>query len=56
MRGMTSQLYVAVGCLFMLAMLAPLLIKLFVAVVPLLLIAGLVVVVVRLVWFYTSRY
>ena len=56
MRGMTSQLYVAVACLFMLAILAPLLIQLFVTVVPLLLIAGLVVVVVRLVWFYTSRY
>jgi len=53
---MTSQLYVAVGCLFMLALLAPLLIQLFVTVVPLLLIAGLVVVVVRVVWFYTQRY
>ena len=56
MRGMTSQLYVAVGCMFLVALLAPLLVQLFVTVVPLLLIAGLVVVVVRLVWFYTSRY
>ena len=56
MRGMTSQLYVGVACLFMLAMLAPLLIQLFVVMVPVLLIGGLVMVVVRLVWFYTSRY
>jgi hypothetical protein len=53
---MTGQLYMAVGCLAVLAILAPLLIHLFVVMAPLLLIGGLVVVVVRLVWFYTSRY
>jgi hypothetical protein len=56
MRGITGQLYVAVACLLMLAMLAPLLIHLFVVVAPLVVIVGLVAIVVRLVWFYTNRY
>jgi uncharacterized membrane protein len=53
---MTRQLYIAIGALFLLAFLTPILIKLAVAVVPLVVITGLVVVIVRLVWFYTDRY
>ena len=55
MRGMTNHLYTAVAALFLLAFLTPVLIQLLVPVVPLVVIAGLVIVVVRLVWFYTSR-
>lgn len=54
--GSMKHLYRTVGALLLLAMLAPALVKLFAAAVPLLVIAGLVVVVVRLVWSYTNRY
>jgi uncharacterized membrane protein len=53
---MTRQLYFSVGALFLLAILAPVLIQVLAVVVPLVVVIGLVVVVVRLVWFYTSRY
>jgi len=56
MTGMTRQLYLAVGVLFLLAFLTPVLIQVVAVVVPLVLVAGLVIVVVRLVWFYTNRY
>jgi hypothetical protein len=46
----------AVGALFLLAVLAPMLIQLIAVVVPLVVIAGTVIVVVRLTWFYTNRY
>lgn len=56
MNSMFNRLYVAVAALFLLAFLMPVLIKVIALVVPFVLIVGLVIVVVRLVWFYTSRY
>jgi uncharacterized membrane protein len=56
MSGMTRQLYIAIGALFLLAFLTPVLIKFLVAVVPLVVVIGGVVIVVRFVWFYTDRY
>ena len=56
MNGMTRQLYMAIGALFLLAFLTPVLIKLLVTVMPLVGVVGLVIVVVRFVWFYTDRY
>jgi len=56
MNGLTKPLYTAVGALCVLGFLSPLLIQLFVVAVPLVVVAGLVVIVVRLVWFYTDRY
>jgi uncharacterized membrane protein len=53
---MTRQLHFFVGALFLLAILTPVLIQVLAVVVPLVVVIGLVVVVVRLVWFYTSRY
>ena len=56
MSTLTKPLYMAVGALFFLASLAPVLIQLFAVLVPLVVLTGLVIVVVRLVWFYTDRY
>jgi hypothetical protein len=56
MTGLTRHLYVSVGALFLLAFLTPVLIKVAVVVVPLGVIVGIVIVVVRFVWFYTNRY
>jgi uncharacterized membrane protein len=53
---MTRQLYLAVGALCLLAFLTPVLIQVIAVVIPFVIIVGLVVVVVRLVWFYTNRY
>ena len=56
MNELMKHLYPALGALLLLAVLAPALIQVVVALVPLVVIAGLVIVVVRLVWFYTNRY
>lgn len=56
MNSLFNRLYLAVGVLFLLAILAPVLIQLLTVVVPFVVAIGLVIVVVRLVWFYTNRY
>jgi uncharacterized membrane protein len=56
MNSLFNRLYFSVGVLFLLAFLMPVLIQAVAILLPLVLIIGLVVVVVRLVWFYTSRY
>ena len=56
MNSMFNRLYLAVGVLFLLAFLTPILIQVIAVVVPFVVIAGLVIVIVRLVWFYTNRY
>ena len=54
MSELTKHLYPALGALLLLAVLAPTLIQLAAVVVPLAVIAGVVIIVVRLVWFYTN--
>ena len=56
MNSLFNRLYLAVGALFLLAFMMPILIQVIATVLPLVVIVGLVVVIVRLVWFYTSRY
>lgn len=46
----------AVGALCLLVMLAPLIVQVVAVLVPLVIVVGLVIVAVRLVWFYTNRY
>jgi hypothetical protein len=53
---MIRRCYLAVGALLVVASLAPVLIQLFAAAVPLLVVAGATVIIARLVWFYTNRY
>jgi uncharacterized membrane protein len=53
---MFNRLYLAVGVLFLLAFLTPVLIQVIAVVVPLVVVVGLVIVIVRLVWFYTNNY
>ena len=56
MNGLYQRLYVAVGLLCVLAFLLPLMVQFAAALIPVLGIAGIVIVLVRLVWFYTRRY
>ena len=56
MNELTKPLYMTVGALCLLVVLAPLVVQVVAVLVPLLLVGGLVIVVVRLVWFYTNRY
>lgn len=56
MNSMFNRLYLAVGALFLLAFLMPVLIQAIAVVVPFVVVVGLVIVIVRLVWFYTNRY
>lgn len=56
MKELTKPLYMAIGALCLLVILAPLIVQVVAVLVPLVLVGGLVIVVVRLVWFYTSRY
>jgi hypothetical protein len=51
MSAMTKPLYMAVGALCLLVILAPLVVQVVAVLVPLLVVCGLVIVVVRLVWF-----
>jgi hypothetical protein len=53
---MIRRLYLAVGALLVLASLAPVLIQLFAAAVPVVVVVGATVIASRLVWFYTNRY
>ena len=56
MNGLYHRLYVAVGLLCALAFLLPLMVQFVAVAIPLLGVIGIVIVLVRLVWFYTSRY
>ena len=56
MNELTKPLYMAVGALCLLIILTPLVVAFVAAILPLLIVGGLVVIVVRLVWFYTNRY
>lgn len=56
MNELTKPLYMAAGPLCLLVVLAPLVVQVVALLVPLLIVGGLVVIVVRLVWFYTNRY
>jgi hypothetical protein len=56
MRSFTGRLYGIVAALLLLAIFAPALTQLFAALVPVAVVIAATFVVVRLVWFYTSRY
>lgn len=56
MNGLYQRLYVAVGLLCVLAFLLPLMVQFVAVALPLAGVIGIVIVLVRLVWFYTSRY
>lgn len=53
---MTRQLYMAIAALVLLTFLMPVLIQATAILLPSVVIVGLVVIVVRLVWFYTNHY